>query len=66
MKDEASERDDQLARLLAQMTDDAQGGLPVDLDRVCREHPTLSDELRELCDDVWLGLPRRKVIEGYR
>ena len=26
----------------------------------------LDDELRELCDDVWLGLPRRKVIEGYR
>lgn len=26
----------------------------------------LDDELRELCDDVWLSLPRRKVIEGYR
>ena len=26
----------------------------------------LDDELRELCDNVWLGLPRRKVIEGYR
>ncbi|MDP6719721.1 MAG: serine/threonine protein kinase, partial [Pirellulaceae bacterium] len=51
----ASDRDDQLARLLAQMTDDAQRGLPVDIDRICREHPDLSGELRELWGAVMVA-----------
>jgi serine/threonine-protein kinase len=51
----ASDRDDQLARLLAQMTDDAQSGLPVDIDRICREHPDLSGELQELWGAVMVA-----------
>ena len=51
----ASDRDDQLARLLAQMTDDAQRGLPVDIDRICREHPDLSSELRDLWGAVMVA-----------
>ncbi len=51
----ASDRDDQLASLLAKMTDDAQGGLPVDIDRICREHAHLSDELRELWGAVMVA-----------
>lgn len=51
----ASDRDDQLAQLLARLTDDAQRGQAVDLDRVCHEHPDLSDELRELWGAVMVA-----------
>jgi serine/threonine-protein kinase len=51
----ASDRDDQLARLLAQMTDDVQSGLPVDIDHICHEHPDLSDELQELWGAVMVA-----------
>lgn len=51
----AADSDDELARLLAQMTDDAQSGLPVDINRVCLEHPDLSGELRELWGAVMVA-----------
>ena len=42
------ERDEQLALLLAELTDRAQAGQRVDIEAVCREHPQLGAELREL------------------
>ncbi|MFO0879134.1 MAG: serine/threonine-protein kinase [Gemmataceae bacterium] len=42
------DRDERLARLLAEMTERAQHGQEVDLDRTAHEHPDLADELREL------------------
>ena len=41
-------RDDQLARLLAAMAEDAVRGRSPDVEAVAREHPELGDELREL------------------
>jgi serine/threonine-protein kinase len=40
--------DERLAVLLADLTDRAQSGEPVDIEEVCREHPQLSSELRQL------------------
>ncbi len=48
-------RDELLARLLAEMTDDAQRGRPVDLDEVGRRHPELRGELRELWGAVMVA-----------
>jgi len=44
----ADERDGRLARLLETMTADARAGKPPDFERLAREHPDLSGELREL------------------
>ncbi len=48
-------RDDQLARLLTRMTDDAQRGLSVDMEQICEAHPDLQDELRELWGAVMVA-----------
>ncbi len=45
---ESSDRDQQLADLLAEMTDSICRGEPIDFDDVCQQHPELADELREL------------------
>ncbi|QDU95299.1 serine/threonine-protein kinase [Lignipirellula cremea] len=45
---ESSEHDEQLARLLGELTDAAQRGETVDLAEVCAEHPTFAEELRLL------------------
>jgi len=42
------QRDEQLARLLAELTDRLQEGEQVEIDAVCQEYPTLAQELREL------------------
>jgi len=43
-----SDQEERLALLLAQLTDRAQRGDQVDLESVCREHPDLANELRQL------------------
>lgn len=45
----------ELASLLAQMTDHLRAGRPVDLDGLCRDHPSLAIELRELWGAVMLA-----------
>jgi serine/threonine protein kinase len=40
--------DERLAMLLAELTDAVQRGEPVDFEGVCREHPDLAGELRQL------------------
>jgi hypothetical protein len=42
------ERDEQLALLLSELTDQLQQGKPVDIDSVCQQHPEVGDELRQL------------------
>jgi len=44
--------DEQLASLLAELTDRAQHGHEVDIERVCREHPEFAEELRSLWGTV--------------
>lgn len=51
----AVERDRQLAELLQLITDELQAGRAVDLDELCRRHPELSAELRELCAAVQIA-----------
>src|SRR5262245_20580702 len=46
--DGAGRQDDQLAQLLAQMTDDLRGGCYPDWDALGQQHPALAGELREL------------------
>ena len=46
--DEFDAKDEQLARLLAELTDAAQRGEPVDFAAVCQQHPECADELRQL------------------
>lgn len=41
-------REQQLARLLADLTDRAQAGEVVDIEDVCRQHPDVAEELRSL------------------
>lgn len=43
-----TERDERLAGLLTQLADEQRLGRSPDIDRVCREHPDLSEELRQL------------------
>ena len=43
-----ADRDQRLARLLAELTDAVQRGQAVDLDAVCRQHADLAHELRQL------------------
>ncbi|MCO6458094.1 MAG: serine/threonine protein kinase [Pirellulaceae bacterium] len=50
-----SERDERLAVLLADLTDRAQRRETVDLEQVCREHPDLADELRQLWGAVMVA-----------
>ncbi|HVA49588.1 MAG TPA: serine/threonine-protein kinase [Pirellulales bacterium] len=52
-----ADRDEQLGRLLASMTDELRAGRWVDVDALGREHPELSAELREL----WAAV---RVAEG--
>lgn len=49
------QRDEQLALLLADLTDLANSGQHVDIERVCDEHPDLADELRELWGAVMIA-----------
>ena len=49
------ERDEQLALLLADLTDQANDGQAVNIDAVCDEHPDLADELRELWGAVMIA-----------
>jgi serine/threonine-protein kinase len=46
------DRDERLARLLAELTDQHHHGKAIDLDSVARAHPDLADELRELWGTV--------------
>jgi len=41
-------QDEQLAQLLADLTDQVQAGRQVDIELICRQHPELATELREL------------------
>ena len=50
----SEEAEQRLADLLAEMTDSVCQGQPVDFDQVCRDHPDLADELRELWGAVLL------------
>lgn len=52
---DAADRDERLAELLQLITDELQAGRSVDLDRLCRQHPDLSGELRELCAAVQIA-----------
>ncbi|MEZ6112565.1 MAG: hypothetical protein R3C99_16355 [Pirellulaceae bacterium] len=45
---ESIQRDEELAMLLADLTDRVQRGEPVDLEQVCREHKEFAEDLREL------------------
>lgn len=63
------DRDEELARLLAQLTDRAQRGLRVDIEAVCREHPDCARELRELWGavlvaDAAASASEERTIEG--
>ena len=49
------ERDEQLALLLADLTDLANDGQHVDINAVCKEHPEFADELRELWGAVMIA-----------
>ena len=49
------ERDEQLALLLADLTDRANDGHPVDINSVCDEHPDFAAELRELWGAVMIA-----------
>ena len=49
------QRDEQLALLLADLTDQANDGQHVDIDAICEEHPDLADELRELWGAVMIA-----------
>jgi eukaryotic-like serine/threonine-protein kinase len=44
----ATDRDQQIAALISELTDRAQRGQPVDLEAECRQYPQLAAELREL------------------
>src|ERR1700687_119577 len=46
------DRDERLARLLAELTDQLHHGQPPNLDSVTSQHPDLADELRELWGTV--------------
>lgn len=54
-------REQELARLLATLTDRVQRGETVDLEAVCRERPDLADELRALWGMVSLAEAARQV-----
>lgn len=47
--------DEQLALLLADLTDRAQRGEPVNLDEVCQKHPAVADELKQLWGAVMVA-----------
>lgn len=49
------ERDEQLALLLADLTDQANDGRQVDITAVCADHPEIADELRELWGAVMIA-----------
>ncbi len=53
--DDAPLRDRRLADLLAELADRATRGEAVDINTVCRQHPDLSDELRELWGAVMVA-----------
>jgi serine/threonine-protein kinase len=50
-----TDRDERLARLLDELTQQARAGRPPDLDVVARQHPDLADELRELWPAVQIA-----------
>ena len=50
----SNEDEQRLADLLAEMTDSVCKGQPVDFEQVCRDHPELAGELRELWGAVLL------------
>jgi eukaryotic-like serine/threonine-protein kinase len=62
----AATRDDQLARLLAEMTESAHHGKVPDVEAIVREHPELGHELRELwrTAEVADELARAMEIDG--
>jgi serine/threonine-protein kinase len=49
------QHDEQLALLLADLTDKAHDGEAVDINQVCAEHPEFADELRELWGAVMIA-----------
>ena len=49
------DRDEQLAMLLADLTDQANDGQHVDINAVCEDHPEIADELRELWGAVMIA-----------
>src|SRR5262245_43474939 len=49
------DRDELLASLLTELTDRAQRGEAVDIEQVCREHPDVAAELRELWGAIVLA-----------
>lgn len=53
--EQSVQRDEKLALLLADLTDQANDGQPVDIHAVCEEHPDLADELRELWGAVMIA-----------
>jgi len=50
-----TDRDQRLAVLLSELTDAVQRGQTVELEAVCREHPDLADELRQLWGAVMVA-----------
>jgi serine/threonine-protein kinase len=50
-----SQRDELLARLIVELTEQRRLGRPTDLDAITRQHPDLADELRELWAVVQLA-----------
>ncbi len=50
-----ADRDQQLAGLLSELTDAVQQGQTVELEAICRQHPDLADELRQLWGAVMVA-----------
>jgi len=53
--DASSPRDQELAKLLAELTDRVRRGQPVDIEQAARQHPDLGEELRNLWGAVMLA-----------
>ncbi len=49
-----AERDQQLAQLLSELSEERRRGRPADFDAIAARHPDLADELRELWGAVVL------------
>ncbi|MFO0928632.1 MAG: serine/threonine-protein kinase [Gemmataceae bacterium] len=64
------DRDEQLAHLLAELTERVRQGQPADVDSVAKQHPTLATELRELWAaaqfaDAFARPPRSAATEPW-
>ena len=62
----AEEREQRLARLLSQLSDQRRNGQPPDLDSVAAQHPDLAGELRELWGAVLLADELAHVAQARR